>query len=144
MFDVGFWELVLVGVVALLVVGPERLPEVARTAGRWLGTARRMVSTFKADVEREIRADQLKEVLRKQAEFKGAYEVLEETRKDLQGAVDQLNTPIDDVGAAPALPSQASSAPAPAAPAAVTPAAPAPPAPAAAPAAPDGREEHKA
>jgi len=94
-FDVGFWELVLVGVVALLVVGPERLPEVARTAGRWVGAARRMVATFRADIEREIRAEQLKEVLQKQTEFKGAYEVLEETRKDLEGAVAQLNTPVD-------------------------------------------------
>jgi sec-independent protein translocase protein TatB len=98
MFDVGFWELMLVGVVALLVLGPERLPEVARTAGRWIGAARRMAATFKADIDREIRAEELKKILAKQTEFKGAYEVLEETRQGLQSAVDQLNAPVDAPG----------------------------------------------
>ncbi|HQC72842.1 MAG TPA: Sec-independent protein translocase protein TatB, partial [Candidatus Competibacteraceae bacterium] len=52
MFEIGFWELVLVGVVALLVVGPEKLPGLARTAGLWLGRARRMIAEVKADVDR--------------------------------------------------------------------------------------------
>lgn len=99
MFEVGFWELVLVGVVALVVVGPERLPELARSAGRWLGAARRMASTFKSDLEREMRAGELKKMLEKQGEFRGAYDVLEQTKKQLQeefqGTVDKLNAPVD-------------------------------------------------
>jgi len=43
MFDVGFWELALIGVVALIIVGPERLPGVVRTAGRWVGKGRRIL-----------------------------------------------------------------------------------------------------
>ncbi len=107
MFDVGFWELILVGVVALIVVGPERLPELARTAGRWLGAARRMAATFKADLEREVRAEELKKILEKQSEFRGAYEIVEQTKQDLQGAVEQLNSPLDGPSAAGPAPTAA-------------------------------------
>ena len=95
MFEVGFWELVLVGVVALVVVGPERLPELARTAGRWLGAARRMANTFKSDLEREMRAGELKKMLDQRPEFRGAYDVLEQTKKELQATADKLNASVD-------------------------------------------------
>lgn len=54
MFEIGFTELLLVGIVALLVLGPERLPVAARTLGRGLGQARRALNALKAQVEREI------------------------------------------------------------------------------------------
>ncbi len=54
MFDIGFWELVVVGIVALLVVGPDRLPGLARTSGRWLGKVRRLVDSVRADIERDL------------------------------------------------------------------------------------------
>lgn len=54
MFDVGFSELVLIFVIALIVLGPERLPKVARTAGRWVGQARRMAQTMQRELEREL------------------------------------------------------------------------------------------
>lgn len=62
MFDVGFWEMTLIGLIALLVLGPERLPKVARTAGLWLARARRMIADVRADVNREIRNSELKEM----------------------------------------------------------------------------------
>ena len=83
MFDIGFWELLVIGVVALLVIGPERLPKVARTAGLWLGRARRFVSSVKADIDREIAADELKKVLRNQAESSGLHDIIEETRQSI-------------------------------------------------------------
>ncbi len=67
MFDVGFLELVLVGVVALLVVGPERLPKLARTAGLWIGRTRQALAAVKAEIDRELKAEELKEILAKQA-----------------------------------------------------------------------------
>ena len=67
MFDIGFLELVVVGVVALLVVGPERLPKLARTAGLWMGRARRTLATVKAEIDSELKAEELKEILAKQA-----------------------------------------------------------------------------
>jgi len=62
MFDIGFWELALIGVVALVVVGPERLPALARTAGLWIGKARSMVADVKQDIQREIDRQDLEEV----------------------------------------------------------------------------------
>ena len=62
MFDVGFSELMVIGVVALVVIGPERLPKVARTAGLLLGRLQRYVSDVKADINREMQLDELKKL----------------------------------------------------------------------------------
>jgi sec-independent protein translocase protein TatB len=78
MFDLGFWELVMIGVVALVVVGPERLPRMARVAGLWLGRARRVLGSVKAEIDRELKADELKEILRKQAESNPLHRIIEE------------------------------------------------------------------
>lgn len=80
MFDVGFWELVMIGVVALVVVGPERLPRMARVAGLWLGRARRVLGSVKAEIDRELKADELREILRKQAASNPLDTILEEPR----------------------------------------------------------------
>lgn len=85
MFDVGFWELSLIALVALLVIGPERLPKVARVAGLWIGRGRRMIGSVKADIEREIKAEELKEILDKQARSNPLEEVLGDTRETLDG-----------------------------------------------------------
>jgi sec-independent protein translocase protein TatB len=63
MFDIGFTELLLIGVVALVVLGPERLPGAVRTAGLWIGRIKRSFSTIKAEVEREIGADEIRRQL---------------------------------------------------------------------------------
>ena len=79
MFDVGFWELAIIAAIALLVIGPERLPKAARTAGLWVGRARRMVTDVKADIDREIREGDL-------AELKKAGEELKKTQSALESA----------------------------------------------------------
>lgn len=63
MFDIGFTELLLIGVVALVVLGPERLPGAVRTAGLWIGRIKRSFSAIKAEVEREIGADEIRRQL---------------------------------------------------------------------------------
>ncbi|MGL4317783.1 MAG: Sec-independent protein translocase protein TatB [Pseudomonas sp.] len=63
MFDIGFSELLLVGLVALIVFGPERLPGAARTAGLWIGRLKRSFSAIKAEVEREMGADEIRRQL---------------------------------------------------------------------------------
>ena len=62
MFAVGFWEIAIVAVVALVVVWPERWPPLARTVGMWIGKARRMVADVKADIDREVRESEFSEV----------------------------------------------------------------------------------
>ena len=66
MFDMGFTEMMLIGIVALVVIGPERLPGVARTAGKYVGRLKRFMTSVKADVEQELRADELREILSQQ------------------------------------------------------------------------------
>lgn len=62
MFDIGFSEMLVIAIVALVVLGPERLPKVARTAGHLLGRLQRYVSDVKADINREIQLDELKKL----------------------------------------------------------------------------------
>ena len=62
MFDIGFSELLVIGVVALIVIGPEKLPRVARTVGHLAGRLQRYVSDVKADINREIELDELRKM----------------------------------------------------------------------------------
>lgn len=77
MFDVGFSELVVIAVVALIVIGPERLPRVARTAGHLLGRLQRYVNDVKADINREMQIEELKRL----------QSQVQESARELQDAV---------------------------------------------------------
>ena len=66
MFDVGFWEILLILVLALLVLGPERLPQAARSVGYWVGKARRYIEGVKDQVESEFDTTELKRLLHNQ------------------------------------------------------------------------------
>ncbi|MCY4155266.1 MAG: Sec-independent protein translocase protein TatB [Gammaproteobacteria bacterium] len=61
MFDVGFWELLVIAVVALLVAGPERLPGLVRDVGRWTAQLRRYVMRAKYEFEQQLRVDEVRE-----------------------------------------------------------------------------------
>ncbi|HUT40715.1 MAG TPA: Sec-independent protein translocase protein TatB [Gammaproteobacteria bacterium] len=82
MFDIGFSEIILIFVIALLVVGPERLPRIARTAGLWVGKMRGFVSTVKADIDRELATDELKKALAKQTSMPELEELIDEVTGD--------------------------------------------------------------
>ena len=62
MFDIGFSELIVIAIVALVVIGPEKLPKVARTLGLLLGRAQRYVNDVKSDINREMQLDELKKL----------------------------------------------------------------------------------
>lgn len=68
MFETSFLEMLVIGVVALLVIGPERLPTVARKIGLWVGKARRLIAHTRADIERELGTEELRSMLYKQEE----------------------------------------------------------------------------
>ena len=80
MFEVGFSELLMVGLVALLVIGPERLPKAARIAGYWLGRARTTVATVKAEIKQELHAEEMRQLLQQQALTEDLNKILDETQ----------------------------------------------------------------
>ena len=82
MFDIGFTEIIFIMVIALLVVGPERLPRIARTAGLWVGKMRGFVSSVKADIDRELATDELRKALDKQAAVPELEELIDEVTGD--------------------------------------------------------------
>lgn len=86
MFDVSFTELLVVGVVALIVIGPERLPKVARTIGHLVGRAQRYVNDVKSDINREMELDELRNL---RAEMEEAARTLETTVKNNVGDMKQ-------------------------------------------------------
>lgn len=68
MFDIGFFEVCLIGVIALLVIGPEKLPKVARTTGLWMGKIQGLVKTVKHQVDEQVRMEELKQSIQQQAD----------------------------------------------------------------------------
>jgi sec-independent protein translocase protein TatB len=100
MFDIGFSELLVIAVVALLVIGPEKLPKVARTAGAMFGRLQRYVNDVKADTQREVELDELKK-LRSQFEdaARSVEESVGEVDKEMRAVGDDLNRSIGDPAA---------------------------------------------
>jgi sec-independent protein translocase protein TatB len=92
MFDVGLSELLVIGLVALIVIGPKRLPEVARAAGRWAGRLQRFVSNVKQDLDRELHHAEISELRKLKQE-------LDETRRVMEDSSGRL---MQDLQAVPA------------------------------------------
>jgi sec-independent protein translocase protein TatB len=88
-FDISFSELLVIGVIALVVIGPERLPKVARTVGHLLGRAQRYVSDVKGDIQREVELDELKKM--KEEMENAARDMtssMQETENSIRGSLD--------------------------------------------------------
>jgi sec-independent protein translocase protein TatB len=102
MFDIAFSELLVIAVIALLVIGPERLPKVARTAGLLFGRLQRYVNDVKADIQREMELDELKK-LRSQFEdaARSVEQSVSEVNRELQSATDDLNRSVAGDAQAP-------------------------------------------
>ena len=83
MFDIGFTELMLIALVGLIVIGPERMPKVARTVGHLLGRLQRYVSDVKSDINREMQLEELKKL---------QTQVVDQARDLEQQVNDQMNT----------------------------------------------------
>lgn len=95
MFEIGFQELLLVGVVALLVFGPERLPEAMRTFGLWLGRARRTVNRVWGEVERELGADEIRRQLHNESILDETRRLQQELKSVVNGATSDLRKVVD-------------------------------------------------
>lgn len=105
MFDIAFTELLVIGVVALLVIGPERLPKVARTAGILFGRFQRYVANVKSDIQREMDASELSKLKTEVQDAARTFEqsVNEQVREAETGAreLEHSLTPVVDSGNAP-------------------------------------------
>ena len=93
MFDVGFSEIVVIAVVALIVIGPERLPKVARTLGHMFGRLQRYVNEVKADINREMELDELRKL---KTEMQSAARDIEQS---MTSAVHEVETGVRSVEA---------------------------------------------
>ncbi|MCG9598960.1 Sec-independent protein translocase protein TatB [Vibrio sp. Isolate25] len=92
MFDIGFWELVLISVVGLVVLGPERLPHAIRSVSRFVGAAKKMANSVKDELSHELKVQELQENLRK-AEKMG----MEDLSPELKSSVEELKQAAQDV-----------------------------------------------
>ncbi|MDP2793501.1 MAG: Sec-independent protein translocase protein TatB [Sulfurisoma sp.] len=92
MFDVGFSELIVIGLVALIVIGPQRLPTVARTVGHLLGRLQRYVSDVKSDINREMQLDELKK-LQEQVVLQ-AHDMEKQVNEQMNSVESDLNASI--------------------------------------------------
>lgn len=101
MFDIGFSEVFVIAIVALIVLGPERLPKAARFAGLWVRRARAQWYSVKSELERELADEELKRSLRQaQDELRSAQQQLREGDRALRDGVDDLNRRVAATGAA--------------------------------------------
>jgi|SRR6185503_16258227 len=115
MFDIGFSELLVIGLVALIVIGPEKLPRVARTVGVLAGRLQRYVSDVKADINREIELEELRKMRdsmqQAATDFQSSVQTeLHQTETDLNKSVEDLKKSGDPVDWREAEPAEASPA----------------------------------
>lgn len=97
MFDVGFWELCLIGLVSLLVIGPEKLPKAARVAGFWVGKTRNMVASVKAEIKEELQAEEMRQILKEQSGIEEIQSALEEGSDTVNKLTSSIKSLSEDI-----------------------------------------------
>ncbi len=93
MFNIGTFELLLICIIALLVLGPERLPGAVRTAGLWIGRFRRSFYKVKAEIERELNADEI----RRQLHNESIMAELEATKSEVEGVAKDTHDSVNKI-----------------------------------------------
>ncbi|WP_341502401.1 Sec-independent protein translocase protein TatB [Gallaecimonas sp. GXIMD4217] len=98
MFDIGFWELILIAVLALVILGPQRMPVAVKTVGRWVRTFKGMANQVRMELERELHTQELHENLKKaeQMGMKDLPKHLDDSVKELKQHADDLQRPYGD------------------------------------------------
>ncbi len=95
MFDIGFWELLVIGVIALLVLGPERLPGAIRSTSRTIRNIKNVANGFRQEIEQQVRIQELHENLKKAEEqqMQNLSPELQESVDELKAAAEAVNKP---------------------------------------------------
>jgi len=97
MFDSGFIEMLLIGVIALMVVGPERLPGLASKAGKMVGKMKAFVANTREDIEKEVRAEEMQSMLSKQKEeISELRDMMKTSGKEIASEVDEASNMLGD------------------------------------------------
>ncbi|HRJ51786.1 MAG TPA: Sec-independent protein translocase protein TatB [Candidatus Thiothrix moscowensis] len=97
MFESSFLEMLVVGIIALLVIGPERLPGLARKAGRLLGKARAFIATTRSDIERELRTEEMRSMLsRQEEEIRELRNLMQQNTDEVRHSIDAATKPPHD------------------------------------------------
>ncbi|GAA4097516.1 Sec-independent protein translocase protein TatB [Zhongshania borealis] len=91
MFDIGFAELLVIGVLSLLVIGPERLPGTVRTVALWVGRLRRSFSDIRSEIEREVGADEIRRQLHNESILASLKETKNTFNNEMNKAGSELN-----------------------------------------------------
>lgn len=103
MFDFSFWELAIVLMVALVVVGPDKLPILAAKLGRWVGKVKQMLTAVRSDIEQELKSAELKEMLEQQQSeisqlrniLKDAQQITHNEMRDITGEQSDMSKAVD-------------------------------------------------
>lgn len=97
MFDSGFLEMLVIGIIALLVIGPERLPSVAAKVGKFIGKMKAFVATTREDIEKEIRADELRNMLIMQKEeISELRDIVKNTQNEVADELNEASNLLED------------------------------------------------
>jgi sec-independent protein translocase protein TatB len=101
MFEVGFSEICMVALVALLVIGPEKLPKVAHMAGFWIGKTRRVIATVKQEINEEFQAEELRQALRDKTGVDDLQKLLNDTSNSLNKFQNSISSTVQKDGLPP-------------------------------------------
>lgn len=101
MFDLSFWEILVIGIIAVIIVGPERLPGMAYSAGKWITKVKRFISNAKAEMESEFNTAELRQMLNAQEEeMQKLRKLMEDTRHDVEQSQHLLTQSVEEAAQA--------------------------------------------
>jgi sec-independent protein translocase protein TatB len=101
MFEVGFSEICMVALVALLVIGPEKLPKMARMAGFWISKTKRAIATVKQEINEEFQAEELQQALRNKTGVDDLQKLLDDTSNSLNKFQNSISSTVQKDGLPP-------------------------------------------
>lgn len=96
MFDIGFWELCLVAIVSLIVIGPEKLPKVARIAGFWVGKTKNMVASVKSEIKEELQEEEIRQMLKQHPTIDDFKNTIEDTSSSFKKNTQAIKQSLKD------------------------------------------------
>lgn len=92
MFDIGFWEIILISIIGLVVLGPQRLPIAIKTVVRWVNTAKRMANSVKSEISQELELHEMNENM-----IKATKQGFDEIDGDLKASINEMKESVNDL-----------------------------------------------